>query len=385
VELHRLTLPELSSVDGGCADVYVNEDGQNGAYGEGVQVASGFCPAGTGSTTIQFDTPYTTTSDGVTVEFVSTIGGPVRAPLDETVADRDGYENSERGDAGDFVANLTVSTGLPANVSLRDSAGDVVSFGTFADNETVTETVDLQTGDSFKPSFAANGADLIATVRYQEISHSANPAVTVNGNRTEYAGTLAPGETVTHETDHDCVVCGGDIEACATTGGVEFTCDSGHGFREIGLPAAALKRGVDHAICEATRRMLSDLETTATGVCARCHQPVEWALRAVDEAAGAYHTTARCTACAMVYGSPLVAWAVADWDVRARLRLAGFDLLDLPPWELLDLPASPPTLIDGDPSAAPAEAVFRLVFDVGERPFTVEMDGTATVRSVEDK
>ena len=195
VELHRLTLPELSSVDGGCADVYVNEDGQNGAYGEGVQVASGFCPAGTGSTTIQFDTPYTTTSDGVTVEFVSTIGGPVRAPLDETVADRDGYENSERGDAGDFVANLTVSTGLPANVSLRDSAGDVVSFGTFADNETVTETVDLQTGDSFKPSFAANGADLIATVRYQEISHSANPAVTVNGNRTEYAGTLAPGET----------------------------------------------------------------------------------------------------------------------------------------------------------------------------------------------
>ncbi|WP_318567644.1 PGF-CTERM sorting domain-containing protein [Salinigranum marinum] len=195
VELHRLTIPELSSVDGGCADVYVNEDGQNGAYSEGIQVASGLCPTGTGSTTIQFDTPYTTTSDGVTVEFVSTIGGPVRAPLDETAADRDGYENSERGDAGDFVANLTVSTGLPANVSLRDSAGDVVSFGTFDDNETVTETVDLQTGDSFKPSFAANGADLVATVRYQEISHSANPAVTVNGNRTEYAGTLAPGET----------------------------------------------------------------------------------------------------------------------------------------------------------------------------------------------
>jgi hypothetical protein len=195
VELHRLTLPELSTIDGGCADVYVNEDGQNGAYGEGIEVASGFCPTETGPTTIQFDTPYTTTSDGVTVEFVSTIGGPVRAPLDQTSADRDGYENSERGDAGDSVVNLTVSTGIPANVSLRDSAGDVVSFGTLADNETVTKTVDLQPGDSFKPSFAPNGADLVATVRYQEISHSTNPAVTVNGNRTEYAGTLAPGET----------------------------------------------------------------------------------------------------------------------------------------------------------------------------------------------
>jgi hypothetical protein len=200
-----------------------------------------------------------------------------------------------------------------------------------------------------------------------------------------HAGTLALGETVVHETDHECVVCGGDIEARATTGGVEFTCDSGHGFREIGLPTAALEQGVDHAVREATRRMLSDLETTATGVCARCHQPVEWGLRAVDEAAGAYHATARCTGCAMVYGSPLVAWAVADWDVRARLRMAGFDILDLPPWELLDLPVSNPTLVDGDPSAAPAEAAFRLVFEVGERPFTVEIDGTSRVRSVEDE
>ena len=199
-----------------------------------------------------------------------------------------------------------------------------------------------------------------------------------------HAGTLAPGETVTQETDHDCVICGEDIKARATTGGLEFSCDSGHGFREVGLPAAALERGVDHAIREATRRMFSDLETTATGVCARCHQPVEWGLQTVDEAAGAYHATARCTACAMVYGSPLVAWAVADWDVRARLRMAGFDLLDLPPWELLDLPASPPTLVDGDPSADPGEVVFRLVFEVGERPFTVEMDGTATVLSIED-
>ena len=199
-----------------------------------------------------------------------------------------------------------------------------------------------------------------------------------------HAGTLAPGETVVHETDHECVVCGGSMTARATTGGVEFTCGSGHGFREIGLPAAALERGVDHALREATRRMLSDLETTATGVCARCHQPVEWDARRAEEAAGSYHVTARCTACAMVYGSPLVAWAVADWDVRSRLRVAGVDLLETAPWEILELLASPPTLVDGDPSTDPVEAVFEIALDAGERSLTVEMDGTATVRSVED-
>lgn len=199
-----------------------------------------------------------------------------------------------------------------------------------------------------------------------------------------HAGTLAPGEATTRETDHECAVCGEPIRARATGGGVEFTCESGHGFREIGLPAAALERSVGHALREAIRRMLSDLETTATGVCARCHQPVDWELRAVEDDLGAYHATARCTACAMVYGSPLVGWAVADWDVRARLQLTGVDLLELPPWELLELPASTPTLVDGDSSADPTDAVYRLAFDVGETPFTVKLDGTATVRSVED-
>jgi hypothetical protein len=199
-----------------------------------------------------------------------------------------------------------------------------------------------------------------------------------------HAGTLAPGETVERQTDHECVVCGEAMTARATPGGVEFTCGSGHGFREIGLPAAAIERGVDHALREATRRMLSDLETTATGVCARCHQPVEWGLRAVDEATGSYHVTARCTACAMVYGSPLAGWAVADWGVRARLEIAGVALLETPPWEILGLLAGPPTLIDGDPSDDPEAVTFRLVFEAGGRAFTVEMGGNATVRSVED-
>ena len=202
-ELHRLTIRGLSVQRSGCAEVYVNEDGQNGAYGEGRRVASNFCPnKEPGPKTIEFETPYETTSEGVTIEFVSKLGGPVTVPLDAVPPGRDGYRNTEPGD-GSYVADITVSTGTPSDVSIRDSAGDVRSFGSLSDGETVTKGMNLRTGDSLKPSYEANGADLVATVRYQEITHSRAPVVTVNGNRIEHAGTLAPGETVVLSANAD--------------------------------------------------------------------------------------------------------------------------------------------------------------------------------------
>jgi hypothetical protein len=199
-----------------------------------------------------------------------------------------------------------------------------------------------------------------------------------------HAGVIDRRETPVYETDHECVICGDSITAQATGSGVDFTCESGHGFREMGLPAAVLERGLDHTLREATRQMLSDLETTATGVCARCNHPVEWQLQAVDDSAGSYYVIARCTACAMAYGSPIVGWVIADWDVRAELHVSGLDLLEIPPWSLPTLSVSAPTLIEGDLSADPDQAVFRLTLDLDERFLTVDIDGTATVRSVEE-
>jgi PGF-CTERM protein len=195
-EIKRLTISGFSAARQGCAAVYMNEDGQNGAYGEGTQVVSNLCMSGSGSRTIQLDEPYTPKSDSVTVEFVSKIGGPVRVSLDEVSAERDGYENSRAGDQGNSLANLTVSTGEPSNVTVTDSVGDELSFGDLSDDRTVTKSMDLQTRDALTIEYDDNGADLSGTVRYREISSPSNPVVRVNGNRTAYQGTLSDGETV---------------------------------------------------------------------------------------------------------------------------------------------------------------------------------------------
>jgi hypothetical protein len=200
-EIHQLTIGGLASRRGGCAIVYVNEDGQNGAFGEGTRVASNFCPSDTGPQTIDFSTPYTTETDSVTVEFVQTIGGPVRVPLANVSAEEDGYRNNREGDSGNYVANLSVSTSTPTNVSVTDSAGDRASFGSLGDNETASRQMLLTTNDVLTVNFDPNGADLRGTIRYLERSRSRNVSVTVNGNRTAHAGTLAPGETVSVPAD----------------------------------------------------------------------------------------------------------------------------------------------------------------------------------------
>jgi hypothetical protein len=200
-EINQLTISDFSAARRGCAAVYVNEDGQNGAYGEGIKVVESLCLSGSGSRTVQFDEPYTPTSDSVTIEFVSKIGGPVRVPLDEVSVERDGYENSRAGDGGNYLANVTVSTGEPSNVTVTDSAGDVLSFGSLSDGQTVTKSMDLQTRDVLTVEYDDNGADLSGTVQYREISYPSDPVVRVNGNRTAYQGTLSAGETVSLPTD----------------------------------------------------------------------------------------------------------------------------------------------------------------------------------------
>jgi len=59
-------------------------------------------------------------------------------------------------------------------------------------------TVSVDGDDSVTASVSATGGPPISTtVSYEEVSHSPNPAVEVNGEVTAYSGTLAPGETAT--------------------------------------------------------------------------------------------------------------------------------------------------------------------------------------------
>jgi hypothetical protein len=186
------------------------------------------------------------------------------------------------------------------------------------------------------------------------------------------------------ETGADCPVCGEPIAARGVPGGVRFVCDAGHGLREVGIPPTVLDRGPEAALRHATRQALHDLESVSDGACARCLSPVGWSMQEVPAehraAAGAAQLVAGCETCGMVYYSPPEVWALVDWDVRARLRLAGADVLDVPAWRLPRLAADTEPL-GGDPER------FRVRFgDHGEdgAPFDVVIDAEARVLSVED-
>lgn len=185
-------------------------------------------------------------------------------------------------------------------------------------------------------------------------------------------------------TSYDCVVCGDPVLVEARPGGVAFECEQGHGLREIGVPASVLSQGADYALRQATRRMFTDLAVAAEGTCARCHRPVSWSTERVPEEGGGVVAVADCTGCGMVYTTALAIWAIADWDVRARIQRAGVDLRSVPPWELFELVATGPTLVDGDTDGPPAERVYEVVFGPEAGGFTVHIDGEATVREVRD-
>jgi hypothetical protein len=197
-------------------------------------------------------------------------------------------------------------------------------------------------------------------------------------------GFTTDGDGRSIETGADCPVCGEPIAAEGVPGGVRFVCGAGHGLREVGIPPAVLDRGPEAALRHATRQALQDLESVSDGACARCLSPVEWSTREVPpehrSAAGTAQLVAGCEACGMVYYSPPELWALADWDVRARLRMAGRDVLDVPAWRLPEL-ATETESLGGDPER------FRVRFgdDTGDgTPFDVVIDAEARVLSVED-
>ena len=185
-------------------------------------------------------------------------------------------------------------------------------------------------------------------------------------------------------TSFDCAVCGDPIRVQTGPGRVAFECKNGHGSREAWVPATVLLRGSDYALQQVTSQMYNDLEVAATGACARCYQTVSWSTDSVPTAQGGVLAVADCTACGMVYSSPLSVWAVADWDVRARIQLAGIDLRELPPWELLDLVATGPKRVSVATNRPSDEVIYEISFEPDAGGFTVRIDGQGTVHEIRD-
>lgn len=185
-------------------------------------------------------------------------------------------------------------------------------------------------------------------------------------------------------TSFDCAVYSDPVRVQTGSGKVAFECKNGHGLREVWVPAVVLLRGSDDALQQVTNQMYNDLEVAATGTCARCHRAVSWSTDSVPAAQGGVLAVADCTACGMVYSSPLSVWAVADWDVRARIQLAGIDLRELPPCELLNLVATGPERVSVATNRSSDEVIYEISFEPDAGGFTVRIDGQGTVHEIRD-
>lgn len=147
--------------------------------------------------------------------------------MDETTLDVDVSSNS---DTVSFDGGGSESIDLEAGTETLDVTGD--GFGTFdfewversvsedpaidhngetiiehtgilEDGETVSEPIDLSTGDEQIAVSTASGSSTLATLEYVEVSETIDPEISVNGETTSFDGVLEEGETTTLETNTD--------------------------------------------------------------------------------------------------------------------------------------------------------------------------------------
>ena len=84
----------------------------------------------------------------------------------------------------------------PQNPSLDLAGESVVHSGELADGETVTETVDLSTGETYSGEISSEGP-VKASVEWVDVSDTVDPEISLNGETDGIDGTLPEGETET--------------------------------------------------------------------------------------------------------------------------------------------------------------------------------------------
>lgn len=84
-----------------------------------------------------------------------------------------------------------------------DIAGETIAHnGLLEDGETVTESIDLETGESYEGDIWSDGP-VKASVGWTDISETIDPGLEVNGNTATHGGVLEDGETTSLDVDED--------------------------------------------------------------------------------------------------------------------------------------------------------------------------------------
>lgn len=184
-------------------DVWVSEEGADSTAAEGTQVKESYTmPESTGWHYIDFGQTITTSSGSTS----TTIGFNSQSTTDQynnTAIYHDGSGsgqlNTENGVYGTPAVKLQSK---PTSVTINSDTGQTASVGDLSLGETSTHSMDLSS-DTSQLSVDATGGAVDLAVTYNETTQTTDPTVVVNGNVTDYTGTLADGETVSLTTNTD--------------------------------------------------------------------------------------------------------------------------------------------------------------------------------------
>ena len=112
-----------------------------------------------------------------------------------------GSEVEAEVDAGGFEWSIEyddVTVSEDPSITLGEE--DLSHSGVLEEGETVSEEVDLSTGESYSGEISSDGP-VTARVEWVDVSETVDPVVTVNGHETEHEGTLSEGETTSLATN----------------------------------------------------------------------------------------------------------------------------------------------------------------------------------------
>jgi hypothetical protein len=174
-------------------DVYVAEEGADLDYTDGTKIASSATanPDSDSYGTLTTDSySVQDTSGPITISLVTNENSGAYAYVDNSCDDAMSVEGSYVSACANAELLASGATGVGVSVPSGDSA----SVGDVADGETKTVPLDIKQSDGTVDWSASSGL-FDATVKMQERSETKDPSIEVNGNVTDYSGTVADGES----------------------------------------------------------------------------------------------------------------------------------------------------------------------------------------------